>query len=62
MTNNVLDVTVKACYTINIEKMSMKGVDNMESDRVRDSFLGMSFNHQMSWTDETVSHIIYNQR
>lgn len=58
MTNNVLDVTVKACYTINIEKMHMKGVGNMESDRVQDSFLGMSFNHQMSWIDETVSHIV----
>lgn len=39
MTNNVLDVTVKACYTINIEKMSMKGVGNVESGRVQDSFL-----------------------
>lgn len=58
MTNSVLDVTVKACYTINIEKMSMKGVGNMENGRVQDSFLGMSFNHQMSWIDETVSHIV----
>ncbi len=30
----------------------------MESGRVQDSFLGMSFNHQMSWIDETVSHIV----
>ena len=58
MTNNVLDVTAKACYTINIEKMSMKGVGNVESGRVQDSFFGMSFNHQMSWIDETVSHIV----
>lgn len=58
MTNNVLDVTVKACYTINIEKMRMKGVGNVESGRVQDSFFGMSFNHQMSWIDETVSHIV----
>lgn len=36
----------------------MKGVGNMESGRVQDSFLGMSFNHQMSWIDETVSHIV----
>ena len=55
MTNNVLDVTAKACYTINIEKMSMKGVGNVESGRIQDSFFGMSFNHQMSWIDETVS-------
>ena len=27
----------------------MKGVGNMESDRVQGSFFGMSFNHQMSW-------------
>lgn len=58
MTNNVLDVTAKACYTINIEKMRMKGVGNVESGRVQDSFFGMSFNHQMSWIDETVSHIV----
>lgn len=58
MTNNVLDVTVKACYTINIEKMRMKGVGNVENGRVQDSFFGMSFNHQMSWIDETVSHIV----
>ena len=61
MTNNVLDVTAKACYTINIEKMRMKGVGNVESGRVQDSFFGMSFNHQMSWIDETVSHkVIHN--
>ena len=58
MTNNVLDVTAKACYTINIEKMRMKGVGNVESGRVQDSFFGMSFNNQMSWIDETVSHIV----
>ena len=58
MTNNVLDVTVKACYTINIEKMSMKGVGNVESGRIQDSFFGMSFNNQVSWIDETVSHIV----
>lgn len=49
---------MKACYTINIEKISMKGVGNVESGRVQDSFFGMSFNHQMSWIDETVSHIV----
>ena len=36
----------------------MKGVGNVESGRVQDSFFGMSFNHQMSWIDETVSHIV----
>lgn len=58
MTNNVLDVTVKACYTINIEKMRMKEAGNVESGRFQDSFFGMSFNYQMSWIDETVSHIV----
>lgn len=36
----------------------MKGVGNVERGRVQDSFFGMSFNHQMSWIDETVSHIV----
>ena len=58
MTNNVLDVTAKACYNINIENMLIIGVGNVDCGLVQDRFFGMSFNHHMSLLDETVSHIV----
>ena len=45
-------------YKYREDAYERRGVGNMESGRVQGSFLGMSINHQMSWIDETVSHIV----
>lgn len=53
--NIVLDITVEMRYTISIE-IGRRG--DVKVDRVRECLMGESFNYQMSWIDETVTHMI----